>query len=78
MNEPQEPTPRRPWGIMTGVVMGAFTTLACVAQGMEPITVLQRVSMAAFLAGAVGSIGFRTMKAIVGPQPNSNETRGSA
>lgn len=57
--------------------MGAFTTLACVAQGMEPMTVLQRVSIASFMAGVVGSIGFRTMKAIVGPR-EPNETRGSA
>lgn len=60
----------RPWGIIVGVLMGAFTTLVCVARGMEPMVVLQRVFIASMVAGVVGSLGVRTINAIVPPQRN--------
>ena len=67
----------RPWGIIIGVLMGAFTTLICVARGMEPMVVLERVGIASMVAGIVGGLGVRTINAIV-PPLRSSRRRGQS
>ncbi len=77
MTETNSKLASRPWGIIIGMIMGAFTTLACVARGIEPMVVLQRVCVASTVAGMVGSLGVRTLNAIVPPQ-RSNRRRGQS
>lgn len=77
MTEKSQANTNRPWGVIVGLLMGAFTTLVCVAQGMEPMVVLQRVFFASMVAGIVGSLGIRTVSAIVPPQ-RSHRRRGQS
>lgn len=67
----------RPWGVVIGMIMGAFTTLVCVARGIEPMVILQRVCVASTVAGMVGSLGVRTLNAIVPPQRSSRRREQS-
>lgn len=77
MTENSSQKTNRPWGVIVGLLMGAFTTLVCVARGMEPMVVLERVFIASMVAGVVGSLGIRTINAIVPPQ-RSYRRRGQS
>jgi hypothetical protein len=65
----------RPWGVMTAVIMGAITTLACVVRGFEPLLVLERVCIASIAAGIVGALTSKSIRAIVAPAEVRNRAQ---